>query len=183
CIYKQTNQAVCDHRLLYRDIYVGEPGSIGDARMFNRSPLCNYILFRNDMFSRGEHLLADGAYTLTDKVIVPYIRDRNNTPRQNTHNTILSSVRSAVERSFALLKGKNRRLKTLPMKNLQYTNWHITSCFMLHNFILLNGEECDGLEPQEMAVADDEAHLEATMQEAQQLGAIKRENIAHLLHP
>lgn len=61
-------QAVCDNRLLYRDLYVGEPGSSGDRRMFDRSPLSNNLLLRPDMLSRGEHILADGAYALTDKV-------------------------------------------------------------------------------------------------------------------
>ena len=32
-------QAVCDHNLLFRDVYIGEPGSVGDKRTFKRSPI------------------------------------------------------------------------------------------------------------------------------------------------
>ena len=66
-------QAICDNKILYRDIYVGEPGSIGDARNFRRSPISNNLLLREDMLSDGEHILADGAYTLSDKVSHPGI--------------------------------------------------------------------------------------------------------------
>lgn len=61
-------QAVCDHRLLYRDVYVGGPGALGDRRNYDNSPLSNNLLLRDDMLSPGEHLLGDGAYVLTDQV-------------------------------------------------------------------------------------------------------------------
>jgi len=64
-------QVVCDHNKVLRDIYVGEPGSIHDSRMFNRSPLSHNLLHDNTMLSYGEHILGDGAYTLTDKVLLP----------------------------------------------------------------------------------------------------------------
>jgi hypothetical protein len=61
-------QAVCDHRLVYRDVYCGNPGAIGDARNYNSSDLSKNLLTNPDMLSEGEHILGDGAYTLTDKV-------------------------------------------------------------------------------------------------------------------
>lgn len=61
-------QAVCDHRKLYRDVYVGEPGSVGDVAMFERSPLGDNLFRRPDMLSEGEHIIGDQAYTLSDKV-------------------------------------------------------------------------------------------------------------------
>lgn len=134
--------------------------------MYQRSPLSINLLLRDDMLSNGEHILADGADALTDKVIsfivfhfsfnhvcncnmkgdsfffaqlmVPYIRDPNNSPRQNTHNTI---ARAGIERSFALMKGKHRRHKKLPLRNHAYLIDHIYSGFVLHNFIILEGEE------------------------------------------
>lgn len=66
--YSVLVQAVCDHRLLYRDVYAGEAGCIGDVRNFDRSPLSLNLLTSPDLLSEGEHILADGAYTLTDKV-------------------------------------------------------------------------------------------------------------------
>ena len=60
-------QGVCDHRLLFRDVFVGQPGSVGDKRTFKRSLLGQSIL-RYPEVVRDKHLLGDGGYTLTSKV-------------------------------------------------------------------------------------------------------------------
>ncbi|KAE8741641.1 hypothetical protein FOCC_FOCC012843 [Frankliniella occidentalis] len=39
--YSLNVQAVCDHNLQYRDVYLGQPGSVHDSRVFQRSPLHN----------------------------------------------------------------------------------------------------------------------------------------------
>lgn len=63
-------QAVVDDLGLVRDVYIGEAGSLHDGRVFRRSPLCRNLFFdRPDMLGRGEHIIADSAYTLYDKVI------------------------------------------------------------------------------------------------------------------
>lgn len=61
-------QAVCDHRLLYRDFYVGEVGCVGDRRMYERSPLSNNLLLRDDMLEEDEHIVGDGAHPLLNHV-------------------------------------------------------------------------------------------------------------------
>ena len=62
-------QAVADETLLFRDIYVGQPGSAHDSRVFRRSPLCSEILQNeHHYFSDGQHILGDGAYTLIHRV-------------------------------------------------------------------------------------------------------------------
>ena len=55
---------------MIRDLYVGEAGSLHDARVFRTSPLCRNILYRPAMFSEGEHIIGDSAYMLTDKVAI-----------------------------------------------------------------------------------------------------------------
>lgn len=62
------SQAVVDHNLLIRDLYVGEPGSLHDSRMFRRSPLGVNLLENPALLSQDEHIIGDGAYILTDKV-------------------------------------------------------------------------------------------------------------------
>lgn len=62
-------QAVSDENLLFRDIYVGEPGAAHDSRVFRRSPLCSALLEDDGtLLSDNVHIVADGAYVLTDKV-------------------------------------------------------------------------------------------------------------------
>ncbi|KAK3920911.1 Protein ANTAGONIST OF LIKE HETEROCHROMATIN PROTEIN 1 [Frankliniella fusca] len=91
---------------------------IGDSRNFDRSPLSKNLLTCPELLSDGEHIIADGAYTLTDKVLVPYTNDGNLSRRQRTHNYLLSASRSRVENSFALLRGK--RAKSPLFGNLVY---------------------------------------------------------------
>lgn len=63
-------QGVCDEALVFRDIYVGEAGSTHDSRVFRRSPLCLQLLQNaGNYLSDDEHILGDGAYILTNKVI------------------------------------------------------------------------------------------------------------------
>ena len=60
-------QAVCEDRMVFRDIFVGQPGSVGDKKTFKRSQLGRNILRRLDVMNK-KHLLGDGGYTLTSKV-------------------------------------------------------------------------------------------------------------------
>ena len=66
-------QAVCDKNLLYRDLYIGEPGSSHDTRVFKRSPLSDILLERQDFLREDEHIIGDGGYELTDKVNFSYV--------------------------------------------------------------------------------------------------------------
>lgn len=66
--YSILAQVVSDDNLLVRDVYVGEPGSVGDARCFSRSPLFRNLTSRLDMMSDDEHLLGDGAYPISNRV-------------------------------------------------------------------------------------------------------------------
>lgn len=62
-------QGVCDDSLLFRDVYIGQPRSVGDKRTFKRSPLGQNIL-RDPNVVGDKHLLGDGGYTLTSKSAV-----------------------------------------------------------------------------------------------------------------
>ena len=71
-------QAVCDDKMRYIDVFGGEPGRIGDVRNFQLSPLNINLLTNPAMQSDEEHLLGDGAYTLTSKVgFRPYSHSLN----------------------------------------------------------------------------------------------------------
>ncbi|KAK3925321.1 Protein ANTAGONIST OF LIKE HETEROCHROMATIN PROTEIN 1 [Frankliniella fusca] len=124
--YSLNVQAVCDHNLLFRDVYLGQPGSVHDCRVFQRSPLHDLFLDGDDLLSEGEHILGYGEYELTDKV---------------HFNRIHSGIRMFVERSFGLLRGKMRRLLKLYIKRFVYCLDHVLSSFVLHNFIILRGED------------------------------------------
>ena len=66
--YSTNVLAVCNHRLEFIHVYVGESGRSHDARVFSRTPLHDFLLENAEALSEDEHILADGAYTLTSKV-------------------------------------------------------------------------------------------------------------------
>lgn len=59
---------------------------------------------------------------------------------QKRFNSILTQSRQVIERSFALLKGRFRRLQHLQMKRIDLIPSFILACCVLHNICL------DGLE-------------------------------------
>ena len=61
-------QVVSDHRRLVRDLYVGQPASVHDSRVFRNSPLAQNLFSRNDLMHADQHILGDSAYVNTDKV-------------------------------------------------------------------------------------------------------------------
>lgn len=139
-------QAVCDDKLLVRDVYIGEAGSLHDSRVFRRSPLCrNLFLDTPDMVSADEHIIADSAYPLYDKILTPFNNDGHLTPAQRNYNTCLSRVRCKAEHLFAMARTIWRRLFFLPIRNQHYLIDHIAAVFVLHNFRLLHGENVLGI--------------------------------------
>lgn len=51
-------------------------------------------------------------------------------------NRVLAATRQVIERAFALLKGRWRRLKYLDMNSIEMIAYVILSCCVLHNICL-----------------------------------------------
>lgn len=133
-------QAVCDHRMMFTDVYVGEVGSVHDARVFRRSP--RFRSFRVEDFTNSTHLLADGAYPLSKHIIVPFRDNGHLTLQQGNFNFQHAKARNVIERAFALLKNRFRRLKYIDAEIENIPNV-IVACCVLHNICLNNLDEVD----------------------------------------
>ena len=77
------------------------------------------------------------------QIRIPYGDDGHVEEWMRTHNAVLSAGRVKIENSYAHLRAKHRMLKHLPMRNAELMNDHIMASFMLHNFIKLEGFECE----------------------------------------
>ena len=66
-------QAVCDSRKLFLDVSVGWPGSMHDARIYNKSLLARVI--HEKLAGTNYYILGDSAYSLGVRLLKPY---RNN---------------------------------------------------------------------------------------------------------
>lgn len=72
--YSINVQAVVDNNLEVRHLHVGEVGSMNDARVFRRSSLHHDLLHSEPgvVLDADEHLVGDGAYTVTSFVSMSY---------------------------------------------------------------------------------------------------------------
>ncbi|KAJ8947083.1 hypothetical protein NQ314_008693 [Rhamnusium bicolor] len=61
-------EVVCDNNHLIRDVFIGYPGSVHDARVFRNSPLCNSLAEVCGEWS----LLGDSAYPTLRNLLTPY---------------------------------------------------------------------------------------------------------------
>ncbi|XP_025158027.1 protein ANTAGONIST OF LIKE HETEROCHROMATIN PROTEIN 1-like isoform X2 [Harpegnathos saltator] len=134
--YAITLQAVCDADLIFTDCFVGFAGSAHDARIFRNSDLWRIVRRNeNDFFPNNEFIIADKAYPVLPWYIA-HINRGNMTEAQNNFNQHLSKMRAVIERAFALLKGRFRRLKYLHMSCADLIPYVILACCVLHNICL-----------------------------------------------
>ncbi|KAK3101308.1 hypothetical protein FSP39_002583 [Pinctada imbricata] len=99
--YSIVLQGVCDADLCFTDVYVGWPGSVHDARVYQNSSLAS----RMQNMPNEYHLLGDGAYPLSGSLLTPFRDFGNLTRDEKTYNWKHSATRTTVERAFGLLKG------------------------------------------------------------------------------
>lgn len=91
------------------DAYAGWPGSVHDSRVFRNSPITAEL----EKLPPNLHILGDSAYSLSNSLITPFREVGDLKEEDIRYNIIHSSTRSEIERAFALLKVKFRRLKSM----------------------------------------------------------------------
>lgn len=133
-------QAVCDSSLKFIDCYSGEVGSVHDACVLRRSDLASHMATDSTMFPNDSHIIGDPAYPLWPNLLVPYKDHGRLSVQQRKYNEKLSAARSCIERDFALLKGRFRRLKYVDMTKTERIPIVIMACCVLHNVCLANGD-------------------------------------------
>lgn len=176
-------QGVCNRDNLFIDVYAGEPGSIHDANLFTKSDL--YQRIDNMEFPNDGHLIGDLAYPLSKKLLVGF-KDVNLNATKKYFNCKLSSIRVCIEHTFALLKGRFRRLKYLETRRLDLISLLIIASCILHNLCILKGDIPDELHAEEL----DEIRLrneevlygENARTRNRREGERKREHIANVLY-
>lgn len=136
-------QAVVDSRYLFRDVVVGWPGSVHDARVLSNSTLYKKGV-DNTLFDgvksraiQGQDIppliLGDPAYPFLPWLMKRY-PENNDTPReQRVFNYRLSRARMTVENTFGRFKGRFKRFsKRVDMEVPSLVNVVLSSC-ILHN--------------------------------------------------
>ena len=144
-------QAVVDHNHLFRDVVIGWPGSVHDARVLSNSKIFekgnNDTLFPQNIEEEisGQRvnpvIIRDGAYPLLQWLMKPY-PENNTTPRiKKLFNYQLSRARMTVENAFGKWKGRFIRFsKRVDMAVSSVVNIVKTSC-ILHNICEIQNNE------------------------------------------
>lgn len=179
------------------------PGRMHDARVFRNSPIFRKLNGNPPLLPPHQHIIGDTAYPLMENLVKPYIDNGHLTRPQVLFNERLSGQRSIIERCFALLKGKLssmkakllcfhnyniflgrlRRLKYLDMSLQEKIPDVVAVCCILHNFVLLHGDEAEIMHDE-----DDDQHVGQPLAEINRndnaqpnRGPVKRDQIASTL--
>lgn len=132
-----TLQAIAIPSLKFTDCFAGYPSSVGDRRIFVNSDIYANITSNTErFFSNNEFIIGDKAYPVFEWCIAPYIDRGNLQEFQTNFNTVHAKTRQVIERSFALLFGRFRRLKYLDMNRVDLIPYTIVACCVLHNICL-----------------------------------------------
>ena len=126
--YSINLQGVVDHEYLFRDVYVGWPGGVHDARVFVNSTA--FKLANEGNILNGEcvrigdvdvpiFLVADSAYPLSTWLMKPFPHGSTLTQGQKNFNYHLSCARIVVENAYGRLKARWRRLCKSNDMNIQ----------------------------------------------------------------
>lgn len=145
CFHGITLQAICDPSLKFINCFTGYPSSTSDLRIFKNSDI--YGEFVNNTisyFNNDQFIIGDKAYPLTMWCIPPFIDRGNLTNVEVTFNNAHARTRQVIERAFALLFGRFRRLRYLDMNRVDLIAPTVIAACVLHNICLRNDDDFIG---------------------------------------
>ncbi|XP_033904651.3 putative nuclease HARBI1 [Acipenser ruthenus] len=132
-------QAVCNHKGMFVDIFVGYPGSVHDSRILRSSPIYTKSLYPPP----GYFLLGDSEYPCLQEpigILTPYKEPVQN-PVQAQYNAEHSRAWSVIERAFGMMTSRWRGIfsKTLEV-HYKCAPMVIAACTVLHNICIAEGD-------------------------------------------
>ncbi|XP_011687059.1 PREDICTED: uncharacterized protein LOC105449502 [Wasmannia auropunctata] len=181
------------------DCFAGYPSRVSDIRIFRNSPIYeDFTNHPNNYFDENQFIIGDKAYPVLPWCIPPYIERRNVTDRQKHFNFCHAKSRQVIERCFALLFGRFRRLRYLDMNRIDFIAPTIIAAYVLHNICLNRKISQENQEIQDMyideglqAVVNNASNVNheaanydnMNAQELEKEGHILRDRIAENLYP
>uniref|UniRef100_A0A336MPN4 CSON003378 protein n=1 Tax=Culicoides sonorensis TaxID=179676 RepID=A0A336MPN4_CULSO len=180
-------QIICDHKLQIRNLVVGYPGSVHDARIFKNCPIYSSP---ENYFDSQEYLLADSAYQLTKTVMTPFrsnARGSGSTAARNNYNRMLGKYRVRVENCIGLLKERFNSLKELKLNiiddaSLKLVNEWVFVCVIIHNIVNNQNNIEDRIEFEQIETFSEEIEEDLSiLTESGTDGEAKREALVNIL--
>ncbi|XP_060069389.1 putative nuclease HARBI1 [Ylistrum balloti] len=165
-------QCVCHHNM-FSDVFTGYPGSCHDARALKNSDLWSKGLMRCNMVYHG---LGDGTYPLRRWLLTPYRDNGHLTQGEKKYNFYHSGNRVVIERAFALLKSRFRRIHHIDSPKVSTVVDIIMASCVLHNICIKQNDNID-----EFLSQDGAAINVNLIQDHNTEGMLKRNNITRNL--
>ena len=136
---------VNDDKRRIRYFNAGWPGSTHDDRVFRNSRIVQKLA---EHFRDTEYIIGDSAYTPMDFMISTYKKPIGAPlqPDKETFNTLPSKPRVTSEHTIGILKGRFPFLRSIRMrlsgkKSFKKILRYITTCVVLHNFLVERRED------------------------------------------
>uniref|UniRef100_A0A034WKI8 Putative nuclease HARBI1 n=1 Tax=Bactrocera dorsalis TaxID=27457 RepID=A0A034WKI8_BACDO len=138
--YSVKLQAICDYKLRIRQVTIGFPGSVHDAKIFSN---CSLAKHPERFLSTSQWVAGDSAYPLKPYLITPFRQNsvEHRKEERDLFNAYFSKYRVRIENCFGLLKEKFGSLKELKFRMLstsykkECNDW-IMVCCILHNMLI-----------------------------------------------
>lgn len=125
--------AVCDADKRYLYVVCGHSARSHDAHIFASCSLAKDI-YQNQTIPSQYHIIGDAAYGNHINMMAPFKGDHLSEDKER-YNTLHSSTRMVIERSFSDLKNRWLRLKTL-RNDYIFACDIIVTCCCLHNICI-----------------------------------------------
>ena len=125
-------QAIVDDQFRFRDVHVGEPGSMHDSTVLQKSDFYKSVCQDNETMAKF-HLLGDSAYVSTKWLISPFKNDGTLTRNHQRFNYQISKLRVRVEHAFGQMKSMWRRLHFFNNLRQDFIVHCVVACCVLHN--------------------------------------------------
>ncbi|KAF2902072.1 hypothetical protein ILUMI_04114 [Ignelater luminosus] len=86
-------QGICDHNMLFADVYAGQPGSKHDYAVFEKSDIFERINNKEVSFPGNSYIIGDFAYKLSNFLMVGFKHNRPLSQLEKNFNIILNKCR------------------------------------------------------------------------------------------
>jgi hypothetical protein len=130
-------QGICDAREHFLFFGVVAPGKTNDVVAFE---LCHSIKEALSALPYGLFIVSDAAYTLSEKLLVPFVGSQKKDPLNDAYNFYLSQVRIRIEMAFARMVTKWRILRAPLLGSLRTISRTLMACAVMHNYVIDSDE-------------------------------------------
>jgi len=119
---------------------IGQVGSVDGATVFERSDLHQKLSLGESGLDQDQHLIGAQNYPLSTSVLTPFKQTDEFDETKKRFNKRLSETRVVIEKAFALLKGRFRKLRYVSMRRLDLISMVVSTCCILHNVCIFNDD-------------------------------------------